>query len=666
MTRSVRIVLGILAFILALGVIYKLRLAPEWTVFTGSVKDRQEICRSVYKKAPWRATWALNRLLGDRDPAVQVTAIEALARSPELHERFVSRIEEMAALGDIRVRARALEYIFKHPSMLSPKWVEHTSVVLQDVGLRNQHPELLSFYLSAELDRGEGKVIAWMLDLLAMNALEDTRPWETVLRYPDLLHPFRKELVTRVEAADEDLRSFVGAALAAAGEEIIGTAETQEALERFTVEMEWANRIHPNFHVDVHEGKQCLSLGEGAGGYAVWRSNPHHTVDVGQAQLTFTLAKSGYYQIWCQSWFSDKCGNHALLYIDDTWFKGDSWNRADSTDVLRSWHWKRLESRIRLSEGRHTLTVKAADDGLFHDRLALLPAKEVFDSANLPPTNCLYDPAVPCSISITPESQSQSRGSIQTVTAWVRRNSPNIPGGDVALTVPEPFRIVGDQKVAVVFAEDSPIASADFRIALPADCSGSEVRAEASFVAGGSSLAVGALVLGVNYDWYATGPLSSRDALCVALLKKTKLSTDDLKVGWQPYPANGYDKYRRLNFENAYGQTRGAYIFLYTEIEITQAGSYRSLLTIDDKGYVFLGDQRVAGRRTSGVSEGSMMVDDCELQPGRYPVFAWVYQSSSSESRSGRGQPNHWVFKWLLRESQQRPSPNVRSVQVQL
>jgi hypothetical protein len=666
MTRTRWIGLAILASITLIGGIYKLRLTPEWTVLTGTVAERQVICRSVYKKSASRAAWALERLFGDEAGEVRVTAIEALARRPDLHAQFASKIEGLAEGGDLSVRGRALEYIFKHPEMLSATWLARSSALLKGDDFRSQHPELLSFYLAAELDRRQTTVLTWMLELLAANALGDTRPWETVLRYSDQLRGFRKPLIRCLEGADDEHKSFATAVLMAASGGVSGGEEpVQEALDRFTVEMEWANRIHPNFHVDVHEGERCLHLGEGAGGYAVWRSNKYHTVDVGQAQLTFTLAKSGDYQIWCRSWFSDKCGNHALLYVDDTWFKGDSWYHADGTDQLRTWHWKRLESRIHLAEGRHTLTVKAADDGLFHDKLALLPAGKTFNEDKLPPINALYDPAVPCSVSITPEAQSQSRGTTQTVTAWVRRNQADILAGKVRLMIPPPFRIVGEDSVDIVFGEDSPLASADFRVELPAGSSSGELRAEASFVVAGQTVATGTLILGMNYDWYTTGPLSPGDPLCVALRAKTQLTRDELKTGWSAYPHIGYDRYRRLNFEQAYGQARDAYIFLYTEIEITKAGSYQSFLTIDDMGYVFVGGERVGGRNSPGVGEGNMLVDSCELKPGRYPVFAWIYQSGSHESPSGRGAPNHWAFKWLLRETQHRPSPDVRSVPVE-
>ena len=161
MTRTRWIGLAILASITLIGGIYKLRLTPEWTVLTGTVAERQVICRSVYKKSASRAAWALERLFGDEAGEVRVTAIEALARRPDLHAQFASKIEGLAEGGDLSVRGRALEYIFKHPEMLSATWLARSSALLKEDDFRSQHPELLSFYLAAELDRRQTTVQIW-------------------------------------------------------------------------------------------------------------------------------------------------------------------------------------------------------------------------------------------------------------------------------------------------------------------------------------------------------------------------------------------------------------------------------------------------------------------------------------------------------------------------
>jgi hypothetical protein len=241
--------------------------------------------------------------------------------------------------------------------------------------------------------------------------------------------------------------------------------------------------------------------------------------------------------------------------------------------------------------------------------------------------------------------------------------------GTEHLAVPAPFVVVGSADAEVEFRAQAPIAGAAFSVQEPPGAVGGEGVAEATFQAEGEPAVTGSMVLGVNPDWYTTGPLDPRGAQARALRQKTALTPEDLRQGWQRYPEAGYDRYRRLEFEMAYGDQQDKVIFLTTEIEVGRGGDYVSLLTLDDNGYVFIDGQRVAGRSEPDVGEGWLMVQKATLTPGRHRVFAWVYQADFPDpggSDAGRHTPNHWVFKWLLREALHRPAPDIRTVPVSL
>jgi hypothetical protein len=656
---------GLLAGGLALlAVGWRLTLTPEWTVLTGDQAARQLICRTVYRKSTRRAAWCLERLLRDAAPGVQVTAMGALAYRPDLQARFAARLRELTGAGDAEVRAAALELLFQHGGMEPAQWLTLALAELRDPGFCERHPAILA-YLVTQCQRGDAATIDWLLGRLEDPTFDDGGALQAVLRFPDLLGPQRARLAAAYAKAGRSGRRFIVAALAA----IDGPLQAQAAagVERFTAEAEWAQRLDPNFQIEMQEGELCIALGEGAGGDHFWRRHEYSTVDIGKAYYTFTLSRAGPYQVWCRAWFPDKCGNNSLLHLDERWLQWRDAGNDDRADLLRAWHWKRLEREVDLAAGRHTLTITAGDDGPLYDKLAVLPVGESFNPDQPPPLLGLYEGAVPTAVSLSCEWQCQSRGSTQSLTAWVRRNRPDLLRGTVALTVPPPFRLLSPATVDVEFATPSPIASAAFQVELPAGCSGGEAEVVATFAAAGEADASGTLVLGVNHDWYTTGPLAPADPRARTLVAKTDLLPGELKDGWQRYPESGYDRYRRLDFEMAYGQQQDRVVFLYTEIEVGRAGDYVSLLTLDDNGYVFIDGQRLAGRQQPDVGEGWLMVDKVHLSQGRHRVFAWVYQADVPEPSgpdAGRHSPNHWVFKWLLRAALHRPAPQIHSVPV--
>jgi hypothetical protein len=588
----------------------------------------------------------------------------------DLHQRFVPRLRELTRAADAGVRAQALELLGQRGGMAPAEWLALARAELGDPRFRERHPELLAEYLAKACEGTDTGAIEWALGLLPDPAFEAADALQGLLRRPEFLRPYRDRLARAHATASRPSRLLIVAALTAVDGPLpdapVGTPEPPETpLDGFTVEAEWAHRTDPNFQLDLQEGELCIALGEGAGGDHFWRRHEYSTVDIGKALYTFTLAHGGSYQIWCRCWFLDKCGNHSLLHVDDRWLQWRDAGSDDHTDRLRVWHWKRVEDAVRLSAGRHTLTLTAGDDGLLYDKLALLPVTEHFDPEAPPPLTGLYDPAVPTAVSLTAEFQSQCRGTSQTLTVWVRRNRPALTRGTLTLAVPGPFVLAGPPAADLEFAAQSPIASAGFVVALPADATGGEVEVEATFQAEDGTAVTGAMVLGVTCDWQTTGPLSPRAARAQALWQKTALQPEDLREGWQRFPAAGCDRYRRLNFEQAYGQHQDKVIFLYTELDVTRAGEYLSLLTLDDSGYVFVDGHRVAGRSQPDVGEGWLMVDRVSLAAGRHQVFAWVYQADFPDPEgpdAGRHTPNHWVFKWLLREAMHRPAREVRSV----
>lgn len=660
-----------LALLVIVGGGYRLTRCPEWTVLTGDEKERQEICRSIYRQSARRATWSVGRLLDDQSPVVRVAAIEALARRPDLHADLGAKVQELANLDRPHVRARAIEFVFQQTGTISPPLRRQAFADLQDAEFRRLHPALLAAYLSVELDHASTNAVAWSLGILENIPAEDGAGFRSLLRYPEYLQPFRDRLRYDLGHASVPQRSLLLAALTAIGDAPNGSPGADQGHAggprgpsvSLSFEAEAVHSLQPNFLRDIQQGECCLYLGEGAGGEHFWRNTAHSSVDIGKGFFTFVLGKADTYQFWARGWFPDKCGNNSLYHIDDR--RLTLRPHGDKHDVLQAWHWVRIADDVFLAGGSHVLTITAADDGPLYDRFAVLPMAEVFDSNHPPPLSPLFNSSLPSSISITLDRQAQSRGTTQGARVWVRRNTAQIAGGVVSLAVPAPFQLDGPEAVEVKFAPAQPLATAEFRISLPMDALGGEVKAEACFTVDNRELAADSVVLGINHDWYTTGPLDLHDSRSLALKSRTSVRMDEVAEGWTPYPEKGYDRFRRLDFEQAYGHMDNKVIFLQTEIEVLRDGEYLSLLNIDDLGYVFIDGRKTCGRAEEGVGEGWLLMDKVHLAAGRHSVFAWVQQAAGADPsgpRAGRYSPNNWVFKWLLREDLHVPTRYIRSV----
>ena len=668
--------------IVAVGIVFpRICRTPEWTVLTGSRRNKERICRTVCRKSAVRASWCLRRLLAERSPQIRIAAIEALSRRPDLHGRLTKDVLRLVDTSAPQVRIRALEFLLQNVPEHRARLFGQARRHLSTVAACQEHSGLMLVCVRAMAESNHADTVPWLLGML--DAVPDSvlRNIHVLGDFPEVLRPHRTDLVSRLDASEERqrlllvhwltsvdgvMRGYRGSDWEDTGGRPVRLGAGLPALDRFTFEAEWASDIRPNYQIDEKDGELCLHLDEGAGGYMAWLQREHSTVDIGTATFSFSVSRDGPYQIWLRCWLKNKCGNSTGIRIDGTPIGAFS----DRTDVFNVWHWRPVAGRQWLRRGRHRFDITAFEDAVFLDKFALTPAGVRFDVRKPPPPNPLYGFGASCSLSFTTECQSQPRDTAQTITVWVRRNSLDIGRGEVRLEVPAPFEVVSDQAVAVEFEQDMPIASAPFRVAVAADAVGGEVQAEAWFEVDGKPEGKSILFLGVTHDWYTTGPLNPRGAKARNLMRKRKLDENDLRHGWTPYPAKGYDRYRRFAFEQAYGETQDKVVFLVTEIEVAEGGKYLSLLTLDDYGYVYVGGQRIAGRApTMCLGEGRMLMDRCRVKPGRHQVFLWVCQAAFADPRghdAGRHSFNNWVCKWLLRRGRHRIAGDVRGIPFQL
>jgi hypothetical protein len=194
-----------------------------------------------------------------------------------------------------------------------------------------------------------------------------------------------------------------------------------------------------------------------------------------------------------------------------------------------------------------------------------------------------------------------------------------------------------------------PVAGEGIIKAVYTDITGTEIK--------------GQMILGAHPEWLSTGPLSPYDPLHQKLRNAKTVSDEDLKAEWKPFPLKGYDPYRRLNMEYAYGQLTNKYIYLCADIHVNEFGRYTGLLTVDDTGTVYINGKRAMTQYEHGMAEGRLMIRSMKMSKGRKRIFIRMYQSDR-EDPSGPDRDRHaWnncAVKWLLRKSRHEHSEQIK------
>jgi hypothetical protein len=319
---------------------------------------------------------------------------------------------------------------------------------------------------------------------------------------------------------------------------------------------------------------------------------------------------------------------------------------------------------MRLRRGFHEGRLQAWEDGVYIDRFALLPGNER-PRDDYPASAVRWDPSLISSLSFSVEHQAQARGTSQEVTVWVRRNRPEMREGAVTLAAEPPFAILGPEEHRIRFSEGNPLARTTFRVWLPQDAVGGEGYMRAVYEDDSGETVEGRMILGAQFDWLTTGPLQWRSRRFRQMRSKSNATDEELTSGWKVFPLDGYDTYRRLDMERAWGELNNCYIYLCADILVEEAGDYLALLTVDDTAVIYADGRPLVGQLEDGPGEGRMISRRVHLEEGRQRLFARVYQSNLPEPRGRdrlRHSPNRCNFKLLLRKTRHQPAEGIKTL----
>jgi hypothetical protein len=649
--------------------------AAEGITLMGSAKERADLCRAVPSLSAQRQAWVLQRLLRAPEETVRISAIAACAVCPprdELDDLVEGLLRDPGASNDIRTKAAGVLLSRKPVRESVLDWIDESS---RDSDFRGTHPLLITHAVAQRLPDASEQELSEILDTCMDSsdpAAEYLRP--LVRDHVERFRPLRQRFLDAIEAdVGFERRRFALSCLSALDGGMRGQnpedwldapVPLPDEDECAAFEAEWVQDIRPNYQIADVRGLRCLVLGEGAGGYMSWLKGEDATVDIGTARFSLFAPHEGFYTLWVRVWLDDKCGNSFGLWLGRHQFE----NFEDRRSTLGQWHWlplyTRSSPRVHLDRGFHEGRLQAWEDGVYIDRLALLPSDQRPDEDGPAPA-VRWDPSLISSLSFSVERQSQARGTEQEVTVWVRRNRPEMAGGTLSLSLPPPFAILGPEEHRVRFSEGNPLARTTFRVWLPQDAVGGEGYLRAVYDDDSGEVAEGQMILGAQFDWLTTGPMTQRSSRFRELANASNVTDEGLPEGWEPFPLDGYDTYRRLDMERAWGELRDCFIYLCADIDVQEEGDYLGLLTADDTAIVYLDGRPLIGQVEGGPGEGRMISRRVHLKAGRQRLFARVYQADLPEPQGRdrlRESPNRCNFKLLLRKTRYQPAEAIETL----
>jgi len=654
----------VLALLLLAGVGYRASKTAEFIARFGSARARADLCRALPGLSPSRQASLLKILLADPVEDVRLSAITACARGTEIPalDDLLEGILEAPASSSAE-RTKAGEVLLTRVQ-IRPAVLDFLKAHKDDETFRAQCPRLVVFYFANNLSAG---ALEDRLEIVSCSLNEDDPACEyfqkLILQHAEFFLPWRERFADapgteRSSQLRQFCASVTGAleALTLAPAEEHPPAAEPESKDTFTAfDAAWLQDIRPNYQIADFQGHRCLTLEEGAGGVMSWLKGEDGTVDVGEARFSMYAPHDGPYELWARVYFDDKCGNSFGIWIDETQFG----NFDDGTSRFRVWHWLQLQPGVQLKQGLHKGRLQAWEDGVYIEKFALLPPGSDPEKTD-PPAKVHWDRSLPSSVSISLPYQSQYRGTTQTVTVWVRRNSPALTSGTVHLRVPAPFELADGKADQIVhFAEGSPVASTSFQVRLPEYATVGEVPLSATYTDASGKASTGEIILGGQFDWWTTGPLDPENPLSQKLAAKTALDPAELREGWSRFPQKGLDPYRRLNMEFAYGAIRNKFIYLSAEVQCAQGGEYLALLTADDTASVYIDGKLAIEQPGGGPGEGRLVMTPVHLDAGVHRLFARVYQDAAEnpdDADKFRHTWNHCNFKFLLRKKRHEPA----------
>ncbi len=660
--------------VVAVGV--RLARTAEWTLVFGSDRQRADLCRSVPDLAAWRQDGMLARLLDDPVEEVRSAAITAYGRvrpRPAFDRRLAVILKDPQSADVLRSKAGTV-LLGRDPIDLDA--LAFVRAQAETAAFRRACPRLVARIALRDLpglSKGERRaLLAQSFDEQdpACEALQ-----EVVREHMERFGAFRAAFVERLaQPASFRTRQFLVSALAAIDGSVRGQTAADwsgtkvvravaDAVHAF--EAEWVTELRPNYQIGRFHGERCLVLGEGAGGYMHWLKGHAGTVDIGTARFSLFLPADGPGSVWARVYLDDKCGNSFGLWVDGKAFR----NFRDRRNVFGRWHWLHLkhgkQPSVEMKAGFHPARLEAWEDGVYIDKFALLPAGQRPEALPDPPA-MRWDPGLAPAVSFAPERQAQSRGTTQVVVVWIRRSRPDVRRGTVTLHAPPPFAVKGTARTTVAFEAGNPLARTSFCLHLPAHATAGEGWLRAVYADETGRTIEGRMILGAQFDWLTTGPLAPDSSLDCKLREGAAAGPDRyVRSDWKPYPEDGYDAYRRLTPEDAFGQLRDRVIYLCADLEATKDCTILGLLTADDTARVYLDDELVIAQPRKGPGEGRLVQKRFPVAKGRHRLFVRLRKADKPDPRgpkAGRHSFNHCTFKLLLRRSRHQPAPEIRGL----
>lgn len=323
-----------------------------------------------------------------------------------------------------------------------------------------------------------------------------------------------------------------------------------------------------------------------------------------KAEMFFQTPKAGTYFIYARTMAQrSSCSNMTYLKVNN--YREVQVGHNGSQPF--TWRWHRI-GRFRLKKGINEIALMAHQDGVRVDQLLLSPKRRInlepeqtfsggFENKRRNPPNL---PSV--NFSFSSDTLNITKKLDPQVYIYVHKNIPGTVEARMEVQLDLPRGRVRNESHKIKL--DKELTRFPCKINLPRPLDRKEYLLKATLFIAGKKIEERTLVLFHCYDWQILGPLPYMSSVSAGPVEKDAIPKQEYKINgktykWRQYDEKYTEQFGMLDFGMMFsGRTYYALndvcLYAYTEVDVSEPGTYLLKLQADDNIVVWVNGEKVA------------------------------------------------------------------------